>query len=71
MQTIKIEHLEIPVTEELKDFFNRQYQNEAGRLVDDFLVYLRTKKEASDLSKALQEVSEKKTSSIKNLLDEL
>lgn len=71
MQTVKIENLEIPMTKELHDFFAYKYQGQTTKLVDDFLIYLHTKKEAYDVNKALQEVEQGRTNDIGKLFDEL
>jgi len=71
LQSIKIENIEIPVTKELQEFFAHQYQNKTTKLVDEFIVYLNTKKEAYEVSKALQEVKEGKTNDIGKLIDDL
>ncbi|MCH9739412.1 MAG: hypothetical protein K0U38_01030 [Epsilonproteobacteria bacterium] len=71
MQTIKIENIEIPMTKELEEFFRYRYQNQATKLVDEFLLYLNTKKEAYEVNKALQEVQQGKTNDIGKLFDEL
>jgi len=64
-------HLEIPMTKDLEEFFIHKYHNKANKLVDDFLLYLNTQKEAQDLNKALSEVKEKKTNNIEKLFDAL
>jgi len=71
MQTIKIENIEIPLTKELEDFFAYRYQNQTTKLIDEFLVYLNTQKEAYEINKALQEVQQGKTNNIGKLFDEL
>lgn len=71
MQSMKIENIEIPMTKELQEFFAYQYQNQTTKLVDEFLVYLNTKKEAYEVNKALQEVKEGKTNDIGKLFDDL
>ena len=71
MQSMKIENIEIPMTQELEEFFAYQYQNQTTKLVDEFLVYLNTKKEAYEVNKALQEVKEGKTNDIGKLFDDL
>jgi len=63
--------IEIPMTEELEDFFNYKYQGQAPKLVDEFLLYLNTKKEAYEINKALHEVKEGKTNDIGKLFDAL
>jgi hypothetical protein len=71
MQTIKLENIEIPMTKELQEFFLYKYQNKSTKLVDDFLVYLHTQKEAYEVNKALNEVHQGKTNNINKLFDEL
>jgi len=71
MQTIKIENIEIPLTKELEDFFAYRYQNQTIKLIDEFLIYLNTQKEAYEINKALQEVQQGKTNDIGKLFDEL
>jgi len=71
MQSMKIENIEIPMTKELQEFFAYRYQNQTAKLVDEFLVYLNTKKEAYEVNKALQEVKEGKTNDIGKLFDDL
>jgi len=66
MQTV-----EIPLTDELKEFFDTQYKNKANNLVDDFVVYLNTRKEVYEVNKALKEVKENKTNDISKLLNAL
>ncbi len=66
MQTI-----EIPMTKDLQEFFHYKYKNQTGKLVDEFLIYLNTRKEAYEINKALQEVKEGKTNSVNKLLHEL
>ena len=68
---MKIENIEIPMTKELQEFFAYRYQNQTTKLVDEFLVYLNTKKEAYEVNKALQEVKEGKTNDIGKLFDDL
>jgi len=71
MPTIKLENIEIPMSKELEEFFLYKYQNKSTRLVDDFLVYLHTQKEAYEINKALKEVYQGKTNDVGNLLNEL
>ena len=71
MQTVKIENIEIPMTKELQDFFAYKYQNKATKLVDEFLLYLHTKKEAYEVNRALTEVQQGKTNDIGKLFDDL
>jgi len=71
MQTIKLENIEIPVTKELEEFFLYKYQNKSTKLVDDFLIYLHTQKEAYEVNKAVKEVQEGKTNDINKLFNEL
>ena len=66
MQTV-----EIPLTEDLKEFLDSQYKNKANNLVDDFVVYLNTRKEVHEVNKALKEVKEHKTNDISKLLNAL
>ncbi len=66
MQTI-----EIPMTKDLQEFFHYKYKNQTSKLVDEFLIYLNTRKEAYEINKALQEVKEGKTNSVDKLLHEL
>ncbi|MCF6207269.1 MAG: hypothetical protein L3J47_10325 [Sulfurovum sp.] len=66
MQTI-----EIPLTDELKHFIDTRYNKSGKQLVDEFLVYIRTKKVASDLSRALKETKEGKTQDISDLINAL
>jgi len=66
-----INNIEIPMTQELQDFFTYKYEGQASQLVDEFLLYLNTKKEAYELNKALQEVKQGKTNDIGKLFDEL
>ena len=66
MQTVQI-----PLTDELKEFLDTQYKNKATKLVDDFVIYLNTKKEASEITRALKDVKENKTNDIKTLLNDL
>ena len=66
MQTV-----EIPLTDELKEFFDAQYKHKAANLVDDFVVYLNTRKEVYEVNKALKEVKENKTNDISKLLNAL
>jgi len=69
MQTIN--NIEIPMTKELQDFFTYKYQGQASKLIDEFLLYLHTKKEAYEINKALQEVQQGKTNDIGKLFNEL
>ena len=71
MQTIKLENIEIPVTKELEEFFLYKYQNKSTKLVDDFLIYLHTQKEAYEVNKAVKEVQQGKTNDINKLFNEL
>jgi len=71
LQSIKIENIEIPVTKELQEFFAHRYQNKTTKLVDEFLIYLNTKKEAYEVNKALKELREGKTNDIGKLIDDL
>ncbi|MDQ7083527.1 MAG: hypothetical protein Q9M36_00695 [Sulfurovum sp.] len=64
-----MQNIEIPMTKELEDFFAYRYQNQTSKLVDEFLIYLHTKKEAYEVNKALQEVKEGKTNDIGKLFD--
>ena len=66
MQTV-----EIPLTDELKEFLDSQYKNKANNFVDDFVVYLNTRKEVHEVNKALKEVKEHKTNDISKLLNAL
>jgi hypothetical protein len=66
-----INNIEIPMTKELEDFFTYKYQGQASKIVDEFLLYLNTKKEAYEVNKALQEVYQGKTNDIGKLFDEL
>lgn len=66
MQTI-----EIPMTKDLQEFLDYNYKNQTSKLVDEFLIYLNTRKEAYEINKALQEVKQGKTNSITKLLHEL
>jgi len=66
-----INNIEIPMTKELQDFFTYKYQGQASKLIDDFLLYLNTKKEAYEINKAFQEVKQGKTNDIGKLFDEL
>ena len=66
MQTV-----EIPLADELKEFFDTKYKNKASHLVDEFVVYLNTRKEAYEVNKALEEVKEHKTNDISTLLNAL
>lgn len=66
MQTVQI-----PLTDELKEFLDTQYKNKATKLVDDFVIYLNTKKEASEITRALKDVKEHKTTEIHTLLNDL
>jgi hypothetical protein len=70
MQSIK-DSIEIPLTKELQELFLNKYQGKTSNLVEDFLIYLNTKKEAYDIDKALSEVKEGKTRDIGSLLNEL
>ncbi len=45
MQTI-----EIPITKELQEFLNQKYQNRAVDLINDFLIYMNTQKEAYEIN---------------------
>lgn len=71
MQTIKLENIEIPMTKELEEFFLYKYQNKSTKLVDDFLIYLHTQKEAYEVNKAVKEVQQGKTNDINKLFNEL
>jgi len=66
-----VQTVEIPLTDELKEFVDSQYKDKVTKLVDDFVVYLNTKKEASEITRALKEVKENKTNDIKTLLNDL
>ncbi len=66
MQTI-----EIPVTKELQEFLSHKYQNRAVELVDDFLIYMNTQKEAYEVNMALQEVKKGKTNNKDKILNNL
>jgi len=68
---VAVQTVQIPVTDELKEFLDTQYKNKAAKLVDDFVIYLNTKKEASEITKALKDVKENKTNDIKTLLNDL
>jgi len=66
-----INNIAIPMTKELQDFFTYKYQGQVSKLIDEFLLYLHTKKEAYEINKALQEVQQGKTNDIGKLLNEL
>jgi len=66
-----VQTVQIPVTDDLKEFLDTQYKNRASKMVDDFVIYLNTKKEAYELNKALHEVKENKTVEIDKLLNAL
>ena len=63
--------IEVPMTQELQEFFVYRYQNQPRKLVDDFVKYLATQKEAYEINRALQEVKTGKTNDISKLLDAL
>ena len=71
MQPIRLENIEIPMTKELQDFFIYRYQGKTTKLVDDFLIYLNTQKEAYEINKALKEIKRGETNNIGKLFDEL
>ena len=50
-----INSIQIPMTKELEEFFNYRYQGQTTKLIDEFLVYLNTKKEAQKLWEYLYE----------------
>ena len=66
-----INNIEIPMTKELQEFFTYRYQGQSSKLIDEFLKYLHTQKEAYEINKALHEVKMGKTNDIGNLLNEL
>jgi len=68
---VKIENIEIPMTKELQDFFAYKYHNQTSKLVDEFLIFLRTQKEAHEINRALSEVNAGKTNPVGTLLDAL
>ena len=68
MNAIKIE---IPVTQELQAFISQRYNDRTSELVDEFLLFLNTKKEASEINRALQHVRQGKTRDVNKLLNEL
>jgi len=71
MRSVKVEHIEIPMTRELQEFFASKYQGQVSGLVDDFLRYLHTKKRAHEITKGLQDIQQGKTNNIGKLFDEL
>jgi hypothetical protein len=71
MQQMTNSSIEIPLTKELQELFIEKYHGKTTNLINDFLIYLNTKKEAYDINKALTEVKEGNTKDIKRLLDEL
>ena len=71
MQQTTNSSIEIPLTKELQELFMDRYQGKTTNLINDFLIYLNTKKKAYDIDKALTEVKGGDTRDIKRLLDEL
>ena len=71
MQSIRVENIEIPMTKELENFFIHRYQGKTTKLIDDFLIYLNTQKEAYEINKALKEIKMKETNDIGKLFNEL
>jgi len=67
----EVNKIEIPMTRELRDFFANKYHNQSSKLVDDFLIYLHTQKEAHEINKALHEVKLGETREINKLFNEL
>jgi hypothetical protein len=63
--------IEIPMTQELRSFVAQRYHNQTAQLVDEFLVFLNTKKEAYDINRAIQNVHDGKTRDVNKLLNEL
>ena len=63
--------IEIPMTQELQEFFVYRYRNQPGKLVDEFVKYLNTQKEAHEINKALRESKAGKTNDISKLLNAL
>ncbi|MBN2825132.1 MAG: hypothetical protein JXQ76_07415 [Campylobacterales bacterium] len=63
--------IEIPLTKELQEFVASKYSNQTSKLIDDFLIYLNTKKEAQEINQALKEVKQNKTNPVNKLLNEL
>ena len=51
-----INNIEIPMTQELEEFFIYRYQGKTTKLIDEFLVYLNTQKKAYEINKSLQQV---------------
>ncbi|MBN2825414.1 MAG: hypothetical protein JXQ76_08830 [Campylobacterales bacterium] len=69
--TITQKSIEIPLTRELQEFVISKYSNQTSKLIDDFLIYLNTKKEAQEINQALKEVKQNKTNPVNKLLNEL
>jgi len=42
--------IEIPLTKELQEFISTKYANQTSKLIDEFLVYFNTKREANELN---------------------
>ena len=61
--------IEIPMTRELQEFFVYRYREQPSKLVDEFVKYLNTQKEAYEINKALREVKAGKTNDVSKLLD--
>ena len=57
------------MTQELQEFFVYRYREQPGKLVDEFVKYLNTQKEAHDINRALREVKAGKTNDISKLFD--
>ena len=64
-------NIQIPMTKELEEFFNYRYQGQTTKLIDEFLVYLNTKKEAYEINKSLHQVKLGQTNDIGKLFDDL
>jgi len=64
-----INSIEIPMTQELQEFFVYRYREQPGKLVDEFVKYLNKQKAAHDINRALREVKAGKTNDISKLFD--
>jgi hypothetical protein len=64
-------NIQIPMSKELEEFFIYRYQGQTTKLIDEFLVYLNTKKEAYEINKSLNQVKLGQTNDIGKLFDDL
>ena len=68
---IYIEDIDVAIDNAYEEEIREKYQNQATKLIDDFVVYLNTQKEAYKINRALKDVQQGKTNNILKLIENL